>query len=315
MNGLTSGRHALVTGAAGFIGRHLTHALQRQGFIVTGIGHGQYPESERQHNGLQAWLNGEISSTNLELFCDSHGRPDFIFHLAGGSAVGTSFASPLEDFSRSVETASRLAEWTRLRSPQTRLIMASSAAVYGASHSSPISVDATPTPYSPYGYHKRMAELVLESYSNNFGLKTGVVRFFSVYGPQLKKQLLWDCCNKLATGTKTLQLGGTGDEVRDWIQVQDAVQILIDLALNAHAGFEIRNGGTGTGTAVRQIATQLIDCWSGPGSVTLSFNGQGRPGDPFYLVSQSSPHKQSSGQVADWRAGLQAYVAWFKSQQ
>ena len=304
--------HALVTGASGFIGRHLTTALHNLGLKVTGIGHGRYQEEDQRSHGLSAWLNGEISPANLELVSDTHGAPNYIFHLAGGSAVGPSYTAPLEDFSRSVETVSRLAEWVRLRTPSTRLIMASSAAVYGAQHKSPIATTAFPSPYSPYGYNKRMAELVLESYSRNFGLRTGIIRYFSVYGPNLRKQLLWDICTKLSASPSVLKLGGSGQEMRDWIHVRDAVLAAIDLCRSLKDSFTIWNGGTGVATPVADIAQHLINCWAMTSSVSLQFSGDARAGDPYYLVADTSADSRSLVQNVDWRDGLKDYVDWFR---
>jgi UDP-glucose 4-epimerase len=207
----------LVTGARGFIGRYLARHLSSQGHDVAGIGHGAWSDSERAawYNGK--WLNGDISSPNLDVLASACGMPEAIFHLAGGSAVGPSFTAPAEDFHRSVVATSELLEWVRLRAPAARVVMASSAAVYGASHNEPITESAECVPFSPYGYHKRMAELDLESYAHNFGMRVGVVRLFSIYGPELRKQLLWDLCNRLGAGESDLTLGGDGTELRDWL--------------------------------------------------------------------------------------------------
>ena len=70
-----------------------------------------------------------------------------------------------------------------------------------------------------------MTELLCESYARNFGLQTATVRWFSVYGPELRKQLLWDLCHRFKGRPATLEIGGTGNETRDWIHVTDAVSL------------------------------------------------------------------------------------------
>jgi UDP-glucose 4-epimerase len=177
---------ALITGARGFIGRHLARALQQQSFKVCGMGHGAWTELERAAWGVDYWLNGDVSKRNLDIVQADMGKPEVVFHLAGGSSVGPSLAAPEEDFRRSVLSAAELLEWARLAAPEVRLVLASSAAVYGAGHSHAISETDALVPYSPYGTHKRIAEELFESYGKNFGLNVAMVRLFSVYGTELK---------------------------------------------------------------------------------------------------------------------------------
>ena len=107
----------LITGARGFIGRYLARHLSSQGHDVAGIGHGAWPENERAAWYRGYWLNGDISSNNLDVVANTGGIPEAVFHLAGGSSVGPSFTSPAEDFHRSVAATSELLEWVRLRAP------------------------------------------------------------------------------------------------------------------------------------------------------------------------------------------------------
>lgn len=302
---------ALITGARGFVGRHLARAMHTQGIQVCGMGHGAWTEHERAAWGVDFWLNGEVSKRNLDIVQTQMGRPDVVFHLAGGSAVGPSLAAPEEDFRRSVLSAAELLEWVRLAAPDSRLVLASSAAVYGAGHSRPIrEVDAL-LPYSPYGSHKRIAEELFASYGRNFGMNVAAVRLFSVYGTELQKQLLWDACGHLAKDARQLTLGGTGAERRDWLHVSDAAAVLQLAAGRACAAGYTVNGGTGVAVSVRQIGEQLCAEW-GAGTV-LGFSGQGRPGDPQYLVADVA-QAAALGFVPQtaWQAGVADYVAWFK---
>jgi UDP-glucose 4-epimerase len=122
---------------------------------------------------------------------------------------------PLEDFRRSVDTSARLFEWVRVNAPHTKIVCVSSAAVYGADHSGPIPETAPLSPYSPYGCHKAMMEMLCQSYVRNYGMRITIGRLFSVYGAGLEKQLLWDLCCKLRGNPGVVTLGGTGQELRD----------------------------------------------------------------------------------------------------
>lgn len=301
-----------ITGARGFIGRHAALTFAEAGETVIGLGHGAWPESDHRAWGVSEWRNGEISHANLDALAAGVGLPDVVVHLAGGSSVGPSFAQPAEDFRRSVLAAGELVEWLRLRAPLARLVMASSAAVYGAGHEGPIAESAACTPYSPYGFHKRMAELALESHARNFGLRVAVVRLFSVYGPGLRKQLLWDACGRLAGGAATLELGGTGDELRDWLHVEDVARLLRLSAEHAASEPWFVNGGTGVATPVRAIAERLAEVMGRP--VPVHFSGRSRSGDPARLVADVT-RLQAYGFTPrhDWRDGLVGYADWFRA--
>jgi UDP-glucose 4-epimerase len=303
-----------VTGANGFIGRHLVRVLADRGHTVHGIGHGAIGGADRQRIGLREWLNGEIDAANLNALAGRLGSPSTIFHLAGGSSVGLSIAQPYEDFSRTVSSTARLLEWLRGSAPECRLIVASSAAVYGSQYSGPISEDAEPVPMSPYGQHKLIMEQLCRSYAVTFGLRSTVTRLFSVYGPNLRKQLLWDICSRLRRGERTVVLGGTGAEVRDWIDVRDVARLFTKMAeVPQQESYQIVNGGSGFGTTVADVAGMLVKNWGS--DVAVRFSGIVRPGDPFSLLADCAKLRQLP---FEWQflleRGLAEYVHWFKEQ-
>jgi UDP-glucose 4-epimerase len=303
-----------VTGANGFIGRHLVRALADEGHTVHGIGHGAFEDADRQRVRLGQWLNGEIDAANLNALAGRTGSPTTIFHLAGGSSVGLSIAQPFEDFSRTVSSTARLLEWLRGSAPDCRLIVASSAAVYGAEHNGPIAENAELVPMSPYGQHKLMMEQLCRSYAVTFGIRSTVARLFSVYGPHLRKQLLWDICSRLQRSGATLDLGGTGAEIRDWTDVRDVTRLLVKIGeLPQPETFRIINGGSGRGTSVAEIANMLIENWGS--NVAVRYSGVVRTGDPVSLLADDAGLRRLP---FDWRIpidrGLIDYVKWFKGQ-
>jgi UDP-glucose 4-epimerase len=207
-----------------------------------------------------------------------------------------------------------LLEWLRGSAPDCRLIVASSAAVYGAQYNGPISEDAEPVPMSPYGQHKLMMEHLCRSYAVTFGLRSTVARLFSVYGPHLRKQLLWDMCSRLQRGERTLVLGGTGAEVRDWIDVRDAARLFAKIAeVPQRESYEVVNGGSGLGTTVADIAGMIVKNWVT--DIEVRFSGIVRPGDPFSLLADDAKLRRLP---FEWQIpldrGLAEYVPWFKEQ-
>jgi UDP-glucose 4-epimerase len=305
-----------VTGGNGFIGRNLIRLLADQGRAVHGIGHGLIDDAECVRLGLRNWINGEIEATNLDILAKRSGSPTAIFHLAGGSSVGLSIAQPLEDFSRTVVGTARLLEWLRRSAPNCRLVVASSAAVYGAHHDGPISEDAETLPVSPYGHHKLMMEELCRSFAVSYGLRSTVVRLFSVYGRGLRKQLLWDIGMRLGRGERTLTLGGTGAELRDWVHVRDAARLLATTADQPQRdAFYVMNGGGSAGTTVADVAGMLVTSWSGHGDIAIRFSGDVRSGDPFSLVADAARLRalpfSFETSLGD---GIADTVAWLKDQ-
>jgi UDP-glucose 4-epimerase len=192
------------------------------------------------------------------------------------------------------------------------LVIASSAAVYGADHIGPISEGAALTPMSPYGQHKLMMEQLCRSYARTYGIRSLVVRFFSVYGPHLRKQLLWDICSRLISEPRSLNLGGTGAEVRDWTDVRDVVRLLAKAEnLLSMQNFRVVNGGSGKGTSVAAVAHRLVTLWGC--STTVQYSGVARPGDPTSLLADDGRLREIDFR---WQIpldqGLADYVEWFK---
>jgi UDP-glucose 4-epimerase len=303
-----------ITGANGFIGRYLIRELTDGGQSVHGLGHGAFAEADRVRLGLQTWLNGEVDAANLNALAAAHGPPSKVYHLAGGSSVGLSIELPLEDFSRTVASTARLLEWLRNSAPDCLLVVASSAAVYGADHVGPVAESASLVPMSPYGHHKRMMEQLCESYAAGFGIRCLIVRLFSVYGPNLRKQLLWDVCSRLHKGETPLALGGSGGEIRDWTDVRDVVRMLARLGgMPPDQAYRVVNGGSGRATRVAEIAEMLVAQFGR--KTVVSYSGVARRGDPYSLLADDSALKRIGFQ---WQIpverGIADYVAWFKGQ-
>jgi UDP-glucose 4-epimerase len=299
---------ALITGAHGFLGQNLARFLSLNGRTVAGVGHGAWPHANER--GVKRWLNGDIDRDNLDIILADVGLPETIFHLAGGSLVGTSFSAPLEDFRRSVESTARLLDWVKEKCPGSPVVYVSSAAVYGSGYTEPIHEREVAAPQSPYGFHKLIAETVCQSYAFNFGLKISIVRLFSLYGAGLYKQLLWDICVRLNRGESPLTLSGSGNERRDWIHVSDAVRLLLIGETIADKRPAVLNGGTGVPTTVAQFARMITEEW---GADQAIFSGSTRAGDPPSLVSDVS-FARSLGFEPQKRLeqGVKETVAWFR---
>lgn len=295
----------LVTGGLGFIGRYVCRHFSLQGHRVIGAGHGAASEVEIREIGFSRWQSGDVLRPVLEALAEP---VDLIVHCAGASLVAASFGDPDAESRQSVGSAVGVMEFARHQKTRPRIVVLSSAAVYGAVTQLPIGEDAPLHPISPYGKSKLAIEQLCQKYGRDHGLEIAIVRLFSVYGCGLRKQLFWDACQKFARGDG--RFGGTGDEHRDWLHVHDAVR-LIDAAMNhASAAVPIVNGGTGLSIKVRDALTSLRELWPAP-APEITFSGEARPGDPpGYEADITRALALDWVPVQRLAEGLADYVAW-----
>lgn len=296
----------LVTGAYGFIGRHVARHYANAGWVVVGMGHGSWIQNEWHQWGLSEW---HVADITLESLMTYGGSPDLIVHCAGSGSVAYSMTHPLQDFQRTVVATIALLEFVRIYVPQARVVYPSSAGVYGVAESLPIAESALTKPASPYGVHKKISEDLCRSYAQNFGLSVAIVRFFSVYGVGLRKQLLWDACLKIKRN-ETAFFGG-GSETRDWLHINDAVALLMVAAEHASPSCAIVNGGSGISPTVKDVLGEIFKIFGR--NDEPKFQGVSRSGDPLHYMADISLAKTWSHVVSvSWRDGVREYVDWFK---
>jgi UDP-glucose 4-epimerase len=297
----------LVTGAHGFIGRHVCRGYAARGMHVTGIGHGFWPESEHKRWGVDVWHELDVNLSTLLSYADD---PDIIIHCAGSGSVSFSLENPYQDFDRSVRTTLDVLEYVRTRCPKTRIIYPSSAGVYGIVTRTPIEESFSLNPVSPYGYHKQLSERLCESYANNYYVNVKILRLFSVYGRELHKQLLWDACNKILRGD--YKFFGTGMEVRDWVHVEDATELIVRSADHSFASVEKVNCASGKGVTVSEIIKWLMVAFDI--DAEPEFTGKERKGNPDIYVADISKATSWGWQPKiNLHDGINDYVRWFKA--
>jgi UDP-glucose 4-epimerase len=296
----------LVTGAHGFLGRHAARAFARRGAEVVGLGFGEWSEGERRAFGVSHWIAADVSAGPL---AEAGGGFDAIVHCAGPGSVGRSFEDPQGDRAMSVDTTAAVLEHARRACPSATVVFLSTPAVHGDRPDAPIREDDPTSPVSPYGAHKLEAEGLCRAHAERDGLAVAIVRLFSVYGPGLRKQLLWDACAKLSGGALTAEFSGTGEETRDWIHVDDAASLIV-AAADARRGMAI-NGGSGERRTIRETL-ELLKAALGS-RAGLVFDGRCRAGDPRHYWADVS-----RATALGWRPavrledGIAAYAAWFR---
>jgi UDP-glucose 4-epimerase len=265
-------RTVLIVGVAGFLGRYAAREFVRAGWRVVGID--DVPPENAPPEIVYRRLHLPAPSFEELLAADP---PDACIHAAGRASVPLSMTEPAADFYDGVVLTFFLLEALRRRVPACRVVFLSSAAVYGNPPSLPVNEAHPIAPLSPYGYHKRQCELLIEEFARLYAQPALVVRIFSAYGPGLRRQVVWDICSR-ALGAERLLLRGSGDESRDFIHAADVARALVLLVECAPSEGEIYNLATGRETTIRELAEVLLAHLGL--AITAEFDGCSAPGDP-----------------------------------
>jgi UDP-glucuronate 4-epimerase len=212
-----------VTGAAGFIGSHLSETLLAAGHQVDGIDcfTDYYDRSIKEENARG------IDVRRVDLAEDplDFAGLDGVFHLAGQPGVrsfGDVFPTYLR---RNVHASQRVFEAAARAG--VRVVFASSSSVYGAAERYPTPEDALPAPLSPYGISKLAAEHLASAYGTSFGLNVVVLRYFNVFGPRQRPDMAFTRIARALAGRRPFELYGDGTQTRNWTYVADAVNATI----------------------------------------------------------------------------------------
>jgi len=243
--------NALITGASGFIGRHLAAALNKIGWSVTGL-------SRHECSGFSSVVMGTLpwDRERLESILDCT-RPDVVFHLLGASPSQAAEQQYCVNLQAGVELVSALERQGRL----PRIIFAGSAAEYGPVEEGelPLSEARPCNPLGPYGASKlEQTKFALAKASD---LPVVVARIFNPIGPGMGRHLaLGDFVSQLARSKERPAILSVGnlDVFRDFIDVRDLVAILVRLSTNPQAIGRVLNVCSGRGLLLRDIVARMV---------------------------------------------------------
>ena len=221
--------HALVTGAAGFIGSHLTDRLLADGVRVTGVDAftDYYDVSLKRRNVASALKSPAFTLLELDLgTADLAALPavDVVFHQAAQPGVRASWGREFATYTQqNVLATQRLLE--RYRDTKLeRFVYASSSSVYGDAESYPTNELVLPRPFSPYGVTKLAGEHLTLLYGRNFGLPVTALRYFTVYGPRQRPDMAFHrFCRAMLAG-EPIAVYGDGRQSRDFTFYSDAIE-------------------------------------------------------------------------------------------
>lgn len=315
-----------VTGAAGFIGFHLTQKLLRQGHTLLGVDNfnSYYVptlKKDRVSSLTKEFPNVEIlpmDITNPELekvMADF--SPDIVIHLAAQAGVRYSLENPWAYVDSNLVGFQRVLESVRRSKPQ-HFIFASSSSVYGANTKMPYSVeDRVDSPLSIYAATKRSNELMGKVYSDLFHIPTTALRFFTVYGSWGRPDMAYFMFTKKILSNETIQVFNKGQLKRDFTHVSDIVESISRLMdkppTQEEHPFRLLNIGASQPVPLMEFIETLESVVQKKAKIEFKPH---QPGDVFETyadvnslekLTQYEPH-------VSLREGLTEFYNWFQSQ-
>jgi UDP-glucose 4-epimerase len=253
---------ALVTGAAGFIGSHLTERLLDRGVPVVGVDcfTDYYARSVKESNLAPArkrpgfeFVEADLGGTDLARLLEG---VTHVYHLAAQAGVRKSWGRDFGVYTAmNVDATQKLLE-ACLHRPIHRIVYASSSSVYGDHVPLPMREDAVLQPVSPYGVTKLAAEHLCHLYHENHGLPTVSLRYFTVYGPRQRPDMAFHRFIRATLAGRPIVLYGDGEQTRDFTFVDDAAAATMAAGDRGVPG-RVYNIGGGSNVTVNDVIAML----------------------------------------------------------
>lgn len=310
----------LVTGAAGFIGSHVTERLLQQGNTVIGVDNFDafYPRSVKARNIGETLTmpNFHLVESDIrdqervwEIF--ARFRPDAVIHLAARAGVRSSIQDPAAYYETNVKGTLHLLTACQ-NYPVGNFVFASSSSVYGDSAHVPVSEgDTTDCPASPYAATKKAGEVLCFTYHRLLNLPITCLRFFTVFGPRQRPDLAIAKFVDLIAAGERVPFFGDGSTSRDYTYIDDTVNGIL-AALDKPADYAIYNLGNSSPVTLCEMINTL--------ERTLNKKARlehlpGQPGDVRTTYADIRKAQTCLGYAPSvcFEEGIQRYVAWWQS--
>ncbi len=249
-----------VTGGAGFIGSHLCEALVELGCAVTVFDNFSSGNKDNLKSILDKITIVEGDIRDVHALTEALEGVDYVFHLAALCSVFDSINYPILTNDINVTGTLNVLEASRQRDVK-KVVIASSAAVYGSSPELPKTEEMHIKAISPYGISKLIGEEYCEMYARFYNLNTVALRFFNVFGPRQSPRSHYSGVISIFThqvlGGDRPTVYGDGGQSRDFISVYDIVYANLMSALSDTGDFDVFNVAYGKGTTLMDILDGL----------------------------------------------------------
>jgi len=276
-------KNVLITGGAGFIGSHIARRLISLNHTVTIIDNLSTGDEENIPTGAD-FIEADISKKKTYSFLSAK-KFDAVLHLAAQSSGEVSNEKPDSDLKVNTLSTLLLLKWCA-KNKIPRFMYASSMAVYGNPLHNPVSENEVCRPLSFYGISKMSSEHYIQHFSRQ-GLATTCFRMFSVYGPgqnmaNMKQGMVSIFLTYLLKGEK-IWVKGSGDRFRDFMYIDDVVDVWCSAIDNERTYGKIYNLATGKKTLVRKLVENEMTLFGvNPHTYPVKYKGI-TPADQFGL--------------------------------
>ena len=249
----------LVTGAAGFLGSHLTEKLIENGHEVRVLMH-------YDSNNNWGWLENSEYKKNIEfvfgdirdfdsVFSAMQGI-DEVFHLAALIGIPYSYLSPLAYIKTNIEGTYNVLQSAKLLNTKN-IIITSTSETYGSAQYIPIDEKHPKVGQSPYSATKIGADNLAESFHRSFGLPIKIVRPFNIYGPrQSARAIIPSICIQILNDIKEIKLGNI-NTTRDLTFVKDTANGFIEISKNEKLNGESTNIGMNEEISIKNLIKKI----------------------------------------------------------
>lgn len=309
--------HCLVTGAAGFIGSHLCEALLAGGHTVAGLDAfvPYYPRDVKERNLTALRTDAHFTFHACDLRADDLAPAlegvEVVFHLAANAGLLLSWTDFDLYMTCNLQATQRLLEAARAHRGLRAFLHASTSSIYGRDVTGPETI--TPHPVSPYGITKLAAEHLVETYREQFGVPTTILRYFSVYGPRQRPDMGYHIFIDRMLRGAPITIFGDGDQLRGNTYVADIVRATA-LAAERFTSGAVYNVGGAEEISANQVVRLLEEIIGVRAAIE---RGPARPGEQRRALADTARIRQQLGFVPETplRDGLAAQVAWQRAQQ
>ncbi|MHA1249030.1 MAG: GDP-mannose 4,6-dehydratase [Candidatus Helarchaeota archaeon] len=304
----------LITGGCGFIGSNLTNYLAQYNNKITVIDNLQSGKIENiiKSNSIKI---KNIDIQNKEKLEEYVKNQDYIFHLAANANVPYSVKNPIYDFETNIIGTFNIINLAMKYNSIKRIVYASSAAVYGNPKYIPIDEEHPLEPVSPYGASKLAGEKLGISYYYTYGLPFVSIRIFNVYGKGQNRYVMYDLLNKLYNNRNVLEVLGTGEQVRDYLNIKDAIKGLILAAETKNIEGNTYNLASGKPTTIKDLVRMILENLDLYGKTKIIYTGKSWKGDIKKLVGniEKIKHDLNFKPEISLENGLSEFISWFFS--
>jgi UDP-glucuronate 4-epimerase len=312
-------KRVLITGAAGFIGSHLADALLARGDTVIGVDNfNTYYDPAIKRGNIAGALESERFSLQEIDICDEAAlnqlfertRPEVVVHLAARAGVRPSLQDPNLYHRVNVIGGQHILDACRHHRP-SHLVFASSSSVYGGSTDIPFrETDPVMRPVSPYAATKRMNELQAHVYQHVYGVRTSMLRFFTVYGPRQRPDMAIHKFTKMILAGQPIPMFGDGSTRRDYTYIDDIIDGVVR-CVDRPFDYEIFNLGESHTTTLRELI-DLIAKHTGKEAVIDQQPLQAGDVEVTFANVDHARNKLGYDPKTTMDEGIARFVAWYQ---